>query len=152
MSPETLFPDEFSGISGRQTLAGDIYSFACVCIEVCVAYIFTPDLGTLSLGPQYLQLYTGEDPWYGVNRRRVPERVRNGDRPPRPIFHGCFEMIQALWDIVELCWAQSPSERPSADELFKRVSGKIVMYRSELGMNYEDETSEVRITIPFIPR
>ena len=33
LPPETLFPEDSGLISDRQTAEGDIYSFACVCIE-----------------------------------------------------------------------------------------------------------------------
>ena len=34
LSPELLDPEEYGSISSRPTFAADIYSFACVCIEV----------------------------------------------------------------------------------------------------------------------
>ena len=82
----------------RQTTQGDVYSLACVFIEV----------------------YTGETPWHEINRRKIPSLVLSGARPKRPTFHDGPKMSDPIWEIVERCWAQDPSKRPTADQVLTR--------------------------------
>ncbi|KAI0080923.1 kinase-like protein, partial [Panus rudis PR-1116 ss-1] len=95
-SPELL---DCSAVDGGEdmthlpTFASDIYSFACVIIE----------------------LFTCQIPFAGLTRMQVLIRVpRDGIRPSRPYaFNGDGPgMSDALWSLVCRCWAQNPVERP----------------------------------------
>ncbi|KAK7687327.1 hypothetical protein QCA50_009833 [Cerrena zonata] len=99
LAPEILDPEAFDIASDRQTHAGDIYSFACVCIE----------------------LYTGRDPWNEVSRYSVLLRVLKGERPVRPKFHDTVEMEDSLWDLIQTCWTPLPNERPMASRLVEQI-------------------------------
>ncbi|THH32590.1 hypothetical protein EUX98_g1593 [Antrodiella citrinella] len=91
LSPELIDPEELGLESSRPTYASDIYSFAC--------------------------LYTSQSPFFGMPDGTVLVRVLAGKRPKRPTFHGGVEMTDALWDILNRCWAQSASDRPLASEI-----------------------------------
>jgi len=95
LSPELIDPEEYGFESSRPTYASDIYSLACVCVE----------------------LYTSQAPFFGTSDGAVLVRVLAAKRPKQPRFHGGEEMSDALWGLLSRCWAQSPSDRPLTSEL-----------------------------------
>ena len=76
-----------------------------------------------------LQLYTGESPWSSlklgpfVNMESI---VSAGTRPKRPKEPGTHDqevpMSDALWEVVQRCWAQDPQQRPSSRLIFEKLS------------------------------
>lgn len=119
LSPELLDPDNCPSPSGRPRFASDIYSFACVCIEVRFP-VLCPHHNTFS---HLLQLYTDQAPFAAdLMETQVPIRVLRGSRPPRPIFFDGELMDDGLWEIVQSCWKQNPSERPDAEQLVAKIS------------------------------
>lgn len=56
----------------------------------------------------------------------IGRAVLAGERPPRPLTKGGEIMSDAMWDLTNACWAQLPSERPTAqgvtDDLAKILS------------------------------
>ena len=70
------------------------------------------------------QVFSSETAWKGITypRTKLPRMVAvQGQRPPRP---RKLPISDALWDLIELCWKQQPSERPTAMEVLN-VLGSI---------------------------
>ncbi|KAJ3488329.1 hypothetical protein NLI96_g2931 [Meripilus lineatus] len=89
-APELIRPTLF-GTSGHLTFATDVYAYACLCIEG----------------------YTRKRPFHPSNNRAVSEKVVEGQRPDRPYGPGGTLMADGMWSLVESCWSQQASERPS---------------------------------------
>jgi len=98
-APELLYPEYFGYKSARPSKKSDIYSFACVCLE----------------------LYTSEAPFYQYNlspMKIYTDIVQKNFRPPRPKFCVANQIMpDALWSMVEQAWGHVPSERPTATSL-----------------------------------
>ncbi len=62
------------------------------------------------------ELATGKMPWEGLNMQQINIAVLRGRRPPLP--EGVNEEVRAL---MEACWAQDASARPSAQEALSRL-------------------------------
>ncbi|KAF9462846.1 kinase-like domain-containing protein [Collybia nuda] len=74
------------------TLKADIYSFACLCVEV----------------------FSGEVPFKHLNEGAViVEVLIRHKHPPRPEGPGTLQLSDALWDMIESCFARDPTARPS---------------------------------------
>ncbi|CAK5271731.1 unnamed protein product [Mycena citricolor] len=94
MAPETHNPTD-CGLppSGLTRLpASDIYSFACLCLE----------------------LYTGYPPFHNELMRDggVILRVLGGERPRRPC-GGDVDIPDWMWGIMQQCWQHDYADRPS---------------------------------------
>ncbi|KAF7299977.1 Kinase-like protein [Mycena kentingensis (nom. inval.)] len=94
MAPELIDPDRF-GLRFLRTGATDVYAFACVALE----------------------LYTQRPPFTGISETAAMLRIIEGQRPARPE----PAMSDALWDLVEDCWAHSPGKRPGMQVLTDRM-------------------------------
>ncbi|THH26977.1 hypothetical protein EUX98_g7210 [Antrodiella citrinella] len=96
LAPELLDPEEYKLTSARPTYAGDVYAFACVCLEI----------------------YTCHDPFQGLTDYLVLRRVVEGQRPERPTHaQGSLPVSDGVWDLCERCWAGEPAGRPVAQTL-----------------------------------
>lgn len=81
-----MAPELHNGLP--RTTASDVYSFACVALEI----------------------HTMKSPFSDVLRDcTVTSRVMNGERPLRPDSEMPNDF---LWALVEDCWKQNPSDRP----------------------------------------
>lgn len=86
MSPELINPSEFGLKESCLTIASDCYSLGMVIYETL----------------------TGHAPFHKVSALSVLLDVVRGKHPPRePGF------TDSLWEMLELCWAYEPKERPS---------------------------------------
>ncbi|KAK1224864.1 hypothetical protein PQX77_012214 [Marasmius sp. AFHP31] len=92
-----LAPELLIG-SGAPSKESDIYAFACVCCE-----IFTG----LQPFPEY------------ANEITVIFHVAQGKRPSRP--EGAPELSDAIWALMNMCWETTPSSRPTASHILKKV-------------------------------
>ncbi|KIM82030.1 hypothetical protein PILCRDRAFT_88827 [Piloderma croceum F 1598] len=103
-APELLSPYETQDSSK----ASDVYGFACVCYE----------------------MFSGEVPFYeDPSDIRVVLSVMQGKRPPRPSHQlsGTRGLNDAIWQLVETCWAPDPTERPTAKHIVEQLSGLLNM-------------------------
>jgi len=98
-APEILDPENFGFDSGRPTKESNIYSFACVCIE----------------------MYTCESPFRNFNLspcKLLMKVVHSDLRPERPNFCVADEtMPDELWTLITQSWATNPAERPATTQL-----------------------------------
>ncbi|TCD71977.1 hypothetical protein EIP91_000109 [Steccherinum ochraceum] len=100
LSPELIDPEEFDLEVARPTKKSDVYSYACTAIELYTSQVPFPDI---------------------LQERIVMRRVVKGQRPPRPRFDDGGTMSDALWSLIQRCWAQQASDRPEADEVASTI-------------------------------
>ncbi|KAG6808442.1 hypothetical protein H0H92_004106 [Tricholoma furcatifolium] len=96
--------DDDEGVIRRNTLATDIYAWACVCFEI----------------------FVGKPPFHKINSSLILWRVSKGHRPqyPSPSDKPWTEwgLTGDIWAWIERCWHQDPRERPSAAEVTQYLS------------------------------
>ncbi|KAF9786168.1 kinase-like domain-containing protein, partial [Thelephora terrestris] len=90
MSPELIDPESFGFEKCRPTKPSDCYALGMVIYE------------TIS----------GNVPFQGYRSHTVSLKVVRGERPRR---EAKFE--DSLWNMLELCWASSPNDRPSVEDV-----------------------------------
>ncbi|TFK43201.1 kinase-like domain-containing protein [Crucibulum laeve] len=96
MAPELHDPESFNLLRSVRTPASDIYSFACVCLEI----------------------FTGRAPFHDTpNNTTVILKVLKGQRPKRPRTAGQRAMPDETWKLVERCWSHQPWYRPTTREV-----------------------------------
>lgn len=70
------------------------------------------------------KVYSGMDAWENTPLR-APSRhaaILHGVRPNRPISPGTNRpMDSKLWDLIQQCWHQDPSRRPSAKRIVEKL-------------------------------
>jgi len=100
MAPELHFPKHF-GLDGfRQTYASDIYAFACTCLEI----------------------YTLSPPFSHIRHEMgVVTEVVKGGRPSKPDAGSGCVISDVVWDVIETCWSQQPTDRPDAGEIVEQL-------------------------------
>lgn len=84
----------------RLTFAVDVYAFACVCVEV----------------------YTSKEPLRKRTDGQVSDMTCNQQRPEQPSTPQGVKMDDAVWKIVNTCWAHLPEDRPTMVDVHKRLS------------------------------
>jgi len=73
----------------------DIYSFACVCVEI----------------------YSHQPPFFDLAPVQVILRISKGLQPARPQGTQGAPMSDDLWQLIQSCWLPTPSDRPRAADL-----------------------------------
>ena len=96
MSPELIDPQQFGSEKGRPTKASDCYALGMVIYEI--------------IG--------GRPPFHEHSDLNVFVKVLKGERPRREAF-----IMEELWQMLELCWAPQPRDRPSIKEVLQRLEG-----------------------------
>ena len=98
-NPRWLAPEILKG--GPATQAADVYSFGVVLWE----------------------LLTLELPWGQLPTWSVVGEVLAGQRPPLPPPEACagFSSYAAYVELLQRCWAQEPTSRPSFEEVCARL-------------------------------
>ncbi|EIN06484.1 kinase-like protein, partial [Punctularia strigosozonata HHB-11173 SS5] len=95
MAQELLESSSQDESSFRRTVATDIYSLACV----------------------FLEIYTRRPPfWYIIYDAVVVHRVLQGERPTHPSQDPDTKDIRVpscRWKLIELCWSVEPGRRPT---------------------------------------
>lgn len=119
-APELLSigADEADGYQ-HNSKASDIYAFACICYEVwylvnCLRYQCLI----------VLQMFSGEIPFFeNPYDIQVILGVMRGRRPARPMHELCRTrgISDELWDLIQTCWAQDPTQRPAAEQIMERL-------------------------------
>ncbi|THU92125.1 kinase-like protein, partial [Dendrothele bispora CBS 962.96] len=96
LAPELMNPPtDPASTEGGRSKKRDIYAFGCTVIEVL----------------------TGQPPFPECKMDiHVMMQVLRDNRPPRP-----QECPEDLWTLIQQCWSDRPTDRPRANELFKRL-------------------------------
>lgn len=104
-SPETLRAG-----SSELTKASDIYAFGMLAYEV--------GLGFRTVTPSYsnhFQIFSGRVPFHDrQDVAAVMTVITTNERPPRPAHQQLFDQ---LWEVIERCWQNDPSQRPAIREV-----------------------------------
>ncbi|KAF9645203.1 kinase-like protein [Thelephora ganbajun] len=93
MSPELLDPTQF-GSNGRLTCESDCYALGMVIYEVL----------------------TGLPPFYHMRAYSPVAAVLRGERPEKPLDAELLGFSDTLWELVQSCWSESSSTRPTAQQ------------------------------------
>ena len=111
MSPE-LFEKDCS-----PTQESDRYALGMVIYEVrgCNCYD----------APSFIlhQVLTGLCPFHHISQFAAVVAVQRGERPARPPHAESLGFSDLLWELSLQCWDQSPSARPTAQELLHFLQG-----------------------------
>lgn len=106
-APETLWPEAFETKSGKPAKESDVYSFACICIELYTAE------------PPFARTSVARNAPYMLPSKIVSENLR----PDRPTF--CVaeeEMPDGLWSIITQSWTREPSQRLTAADIVSSLA------------------------------
>jgi len=115
MSPELLDPLRF-GSSGRSTRESDCYALGMVVYEVSRLHL---SLWTLIYPSQVL---TGLRPFYHLWAYLPVPAVLRGERPEKPLDAESLGFSCALWELVQSCWSELSSTRPTAQQLLDHLA------------------------------
>ena len=74
---------------------------------------------SLSYTPQVL---TGLRPFHHVHACTPIPAILRGERPEKPPHAESLGFSDALWGLVQLCWSEMSSIRPTAQELLDHLS------------------------------
>jgi len=125
LAPEIMDPNQATKESSRPTFAADVYSFACVCVEL--------------YEPHALFRHHGD--FYVVGH------VLDGNRPDRPWFRSKILMGDRLWDVLSKCWAANPAERLTISEVLERFDEDVGVWESS-----PEEPPDVTVYTPEPPK
>lgn len=117
-APELLDPSRYGLERLICTPQTDVFAFANVCVEV-LSLKHVP-LHSL-IARSVVQLFSGREPFHASRVGEVIHKVLSGQRPTRPSGRrpGSHHMPDAVWAIVQRCWAQRPQDRPNMDEVVR---------------------------------
>ncbi|KAF9469363.1 kinase-like domain-containing protein [Collybia nuda] len=107
--------------------ASDIYAWACVCYEI----------------------FTGDVPFFEFGRdSTVMFKVGLGKRPSCPLSASqswvAWGLTESLWSLMESCWKEDPSERPSAEVIVAQLSSAVVKDTRPLGSWHDLAASQLQ--------
>ena len=110
MSPELLF-----GQNSPPTCESDRYALGMVVYEV--------SLPRCRGSPQFTrcQVLTGLRPFHHLGHYAVVITVQKGERPRKPDNAASLGLSDTLWRLIEMCWSEPPSTRPTAQELLHHI-------------------------------
>ncbi|KAK8838437.1 hypothetical protein M9Y10_033064 [Tritrichomonas musculus] len=111
MAPEVISSDHFN-------TKADVYAFGILMYEV------------IGGKRAYCDLLKGKKK---LNEFQLKQRVLKGLRPKID-----FPMKKGLQRMIEKCWSEDPKERPTFDEIFKKLSLSNEDYILEFEGNYEE--------------
>ena len=95
MSPERIAPEQFGFKNSRPTISSDCYALGMVIYE------------TIS----------GNIPFHKDTDLTVFMKVVvKGEHPPRAVI-----FTKSLWGMLEQCWASKPNDRPSIEDVLRRL-------------------------------
>jgi len=115
MSPELLDSSRF-GSNGRPTHESDCYALGMVIYEVSWSSSSRPPLIN---SPQVL---TGLRPFYHLHAYLPVLAVVRGERPGKPLGAESLGFSDALWELLQSCWSDSSSARPTTQRLLDSLS------------------------------
>jgi len=115
MSPELLNPPAF-GSNGCPTRGSDCYALGMVVYEVSLVHSSRWPL----IHPS--KVLTGLRPFRHVPPLTAALAVLRGERPEKPVDAESLGFSDTLWELAQLCWSESSSTRPTAQQLLDYLS------------------------------
>jgi len=115
MSPELLNSPAF-GSSGCPTRGSDCYALGMVIYEVSLVRSSRWPL----IHPS--KVLTGLRPFRHLPPLAAALAVLRGERPEKPVDAEPLGFSDTLWEFVQLCWSESNSTRPTAQQLLDYLS------------------------------
>ena len=115
MSPELLDPMHF-GSNGRPTRESDCYALGMVVYEVSQLHSLRRSLTHPS------KVLTGRLPFHYLRAFAPVTAVLRGERPEKLVDAKSLGFSDTLWGLVQLCWMESISDRPTAKQLLDCIS------------------------------
>jgi len=70
------------------------------------------------------QVFTGAVPFNRNPPQAATLAIMAGERPPRPAHP---QLTNRLWTLMQRCWNQDPLLRPEVSEVFKVLTGWLVL-------------------------
>ena len=111
MSPELLEPTRF-GSDGRPSRESDCYALGITIYEVS-SYISRSGAHPLT----HSQVLGGILPFHHLWPPIVVCAILKGGRPGMPLDGSSFGFTDTLWGLLQSCWSESASARPTARRL-----------------------------------
>ena len=115
MSPELLDPTQFD-TNGRLTRESDCYALGMVVYEV--SQLRSPHWSLTHPS----KVLTGRPPFHHLRAFAPVTAVLRGERPEKPVDAKSLGFSDTLWGLVQLCWMESISDRPTAKQLLDFLS------------------------------
>ena len=141
MSPELLDPLRF-GSSGRPTRASDSYALGMVIYEVSKLH----SRGRYFIYPS--QVLTGLRPFHHLHYYAPIHAVLGGERPEKPCEAESLGFSSELWELVQSCWSESGSARPTAQQLLDHLSSASLSWVPPLEYPVRIDVQEVGDSAP----
>mmetsp|Transcript_17969 Transcript_17969/g.51049 ORF Transcript_17969/g.51049 Transcript_17969/m.51049 type:complete len:399 (-) Transcript_17969:346-1542(-) len=85
--------------------------------EVLTSNSYTETADVYSCGLLLHEVMSGKVPFDGLNVIRVVQAVTTGQRPDPKDINGPSPIIDVLGEVLDACWAEEPTDRPSASYL-----------------------------------
>lgn len=85
---------------------------------------YGPEVDVYSFGMLLYELLTNSIPWEGKDPLSVANAVVHKVRPELP-----DDAPEALHDLIERCWSQKPSERPTFTEIYEMFKNREVEFK-----------------------
>jgi len=81
----------------------DVYSFGCIMLEI----------------------FSGQVPYhYLIREVQVLLELQNGNKPNRPT---SGYISDTLWEIINACWADKPTDRPNVEEVWRSIKHQLIL-------------------------
>ncbi|KAI0795795.1 hypothetical protein C8Q75DRAFT_345992 [Abortiporus biennis] len=114
--------------SVRQTKEGDVFSFACVCLQMFAGrdhpyyVLWTSDQEQAHILKTQRPSHRKVNKWYPLQSPYVVETLKTDGHPPRPVFFGTEEQMgDGLWNILRPCFEEKPENRPTIEKVFEQL-------------------------------
>jgi len=121
MSPELLYPEKFCLQNNYPSVQSDCYALGMVIYEVL----------------------SGHGPFAVHRDPEVIIMVLGGERPERPRGDTGKLFTDEIWEVLELCWRQQPSDRPPVKHIIMCLGGKPTLWPSPDMDGDEEEDTDV---------
>ncbi len=136
-APEMLIED------ATMSAKGDLYSFGMTILEVRPDVLFF-HVRILIL----LQLFTHEVPYANIKRKiQLLFRKEHGLLPDRPQGEQVIKrgLDDSTWELLCECWSKNPEDRPSVNELVKKLSERHVTIHEPIEPSFAAKSEMDRI-------
>jgi hypothetical protein len=72
-----------------------------------------------------MQILTGQVPYhYLIREGQVLVELHQGNKPKRPTDGS---VTDTLWKIINVCWADLPSDRPTMETLWRSIKHQLIL-------------------------